>query len=99
MEDQQEGNEVYHSSEDHDGAEENDALNEQQVQSRINDDESCRNEITECSEEIVDTGGETIAVNGHHGVIRLCVYNYLLICEKDYILKLFASVAEQDSKL
>ncbi|XP_047058138.1 uncharacterized protein LOC124664734 [Lolium rigidum] len=54
MEDQQEGNEVYHSSEEHGGSEE-DASDEQQVQSRINDDdESCRNEITECSEEIVD---------------------------------------------
>jgi hypothetical protein len=66
MDDQQEENDVYHSSEEHDGTEEN-AEDEQQVQSRINDDESCRNEITECSEEIVDTGGETAT---HHGTPR-----------------------------
>ncbi|XP_047057589.1 uncharacterized protein LOC124664021 [Lolium rigidum] len=68
MEDQQEGNEVYHSSEEHGGSEE-DASDEQQVQSRINDDdESCRNEITECSEEIVDAcGGKTAT---HHGTPR-----------------------------
>ncbi|VAH73967.1 unnamed protein product [Triticum turgidum subsp. durum] len=78
MEDQQEeGNEVaYRSSEDHNAAEENGSDDEQEIQSRIGDeDESCRNEITECVDEItecvdaiVDVGGEDAAT--HHGTPR-----------------------------
>uniref|UniRef100_A0ACD5VNX5 Uncharacterized protein n=2 Tax=Avena sativa TaxID=4498 RepID=A0ACD5VNX5_AVESA len=66
MEDQQEENDVYHSSEEYDAAEEN-AADEQEIQSGIADDENCRNEITECSEEIVEVGGETAT---HHGTPR-----------------------------
>lgn len=59
MEDQQQQEDpaaAYHSSEDHNTADEI-ASDEHQMQSRI-DDESCRNEITECSDEIVEVGGE-----------------------------------------
>ncbi|KAF7021588.1 hypothetical protein CFC21_034508 [Triticum aestivum] len=77
MEDQQEGNEAAcRSSEDHNAAEENGSDDEQEIQSRIDDeDESCRNEITECVDEItecvdeiVDVGGESAAA--HHGTPR-----------------------------
>lgn len=77
MEDQQEGNEAaYRSSEDHNAAEENGSDDQQEIQSRIDEeDESCRNEITECVDEItecvdeiVDVGGESAAT--HHGTPR-----------------------------
>lgn len=66
MEDQQEEPAAHCSSENHDAAEEN-AWDEQQVQSGIAGDETCRNEITECSEEIVEVGGESAT---HHGTPR-----------------------------
>ncbi|OEL15104.1 hypothetical protein BAE44_0023879 [Dichanthelium oligosanthes] len=52
MDNQQEGPGVYHSSDEHGNDEEN-ASDEQKMQNRI-DEESCRNEITECSDEIVE---------------------------------------------
>ena len=76
MDDQQEGNEAaYRSSEDYNATEKNGSDDEQEIQSRIDDDESCRNEITECVDEItesvdkiVDVGGESAAT--HHGTPR-----------------------------
>ena len=52
MDNQQEDHAVYHSSDEHDNDEEN-ASDEQRTQSRV-DEESCRNGITEYSDEIVE---------------------------------------------
>jgi len=63
IDNQQECPAVYHSSdEQHDGDEEN-ASEEQHIQSRI-DEESCRNEITECSDEIVEVEGDIASDQG-----------------------------------
>jgi hypothetical protein len=62
MDNQQEDHAVYHSSDEHDNDEEN-ASDEQQMQSRI-DEESCRNGITECSDEIVEVEDEIVSDQG-----------------------------------
>ncbi|RCV24916.1 hypothetical protein SETIT_5G124600v2 [Setaria italica] len=63
MDNQQEGQAVYHcSDEQHDDEEEN-ASEEQHMQSRI-DEESCRNEITECSDEIAEVEGDIASDQG-----------------------------------
>ncbi|XP_062194374.1 uncharacterized protein LOC133897599 [Phragmites australis] len=62
MDNQQEGSAVYHSPEEHNNDEEN-ASHEQQMQSRI-DEESYRNEITECSDDIVEVGDEIATDQG-----------------------------------
>uniref|UniRef100_A0A0A9CZJ4 Uncharacterized protein n=1 Tax=Arundo donax TaxID=35708 RepID=A0A0A9CZJ4_ARUDO len=62
MDDQQRGPASYHSSDEHDNYEEN-ASDEQQMQSRV-DEESYRNEITECSDEIVEVEDEIAADQG-----------------------------------
>lgn len=76
MEDQQGGNKAAcRSSEDHNAAEEDGSDDEQEIQSRGDDDQSCRNEITErvdeiteCVDEIIDVGGESAAT--YHGTPR-----------------------------
>jgi len=62
MDNQEEDHAVYHSSDEHDNDEEN-ASDEQQMQSRI-DEESCRNGITECSDEIVEVEDEIVSDQG-----------------------------------
>ncbi|EES00205.1 hypothetical protein BDA96_03G050300 [Sorghum bicolor] len=62
MDNQQEDHAVYHSSDEHDNDEEN-ASDEQQMQSRI-DEESCRNGVTECSDEIVEVEDEIVSDQG-----------------------------------
>jgi hypothetical protein len=63
MDNQQDCHAVYHSSdEQHDKDEEN-ASEEQQIQIRINE-ESCRNEITECSDEIIEVEGDIASDQG-----------------------------------
>ncbi|RLN25548.1 uncharacterized protein C2845_PM07G00590 [Panicum miliaceum] len=57
MDNQQECPAVYHSSDEQHDDDEQNASEEQQIQSRI-DEESCRNEITECSDEIVEVEGD-----------------------------------------
>ncbi|KAF7028444.1 hypothetical protein CFC21_040363 [Triticum aestivum] len=65
MDDQQEGNEAaYRSSEDYNATEKNGSDDEQEIQSRIDDDESCRNEITECVDEITESVDKIVDVGG-----------------------------------
>ncbi|CAO2161285.1 unnamed protein product [Urochloa humidicola] len=61
-EEQHDGDKEYASEEQHDGDEEY-ASEEQQMQSRI-DNESCRNEINECSDEIVEVEGDIASDQG-----------------------------------
>lgn len=62
MDNQQEDHAVYHSSDEHDNDEEN-ASDEQRTQSRV-DQESCRNGVTECSDEIVEVEDEIVSDQG-----------------------------------
>jgi hypothetical protein len=62
MDNQQEDPAAYHSSEEYNNDEEK-ASEEQQMQSRIYE-ESCQNEITECSDEIVEVEDETTTDHG-----------------------------------
>jgi hypothetical protein len=63
MDNQQQGQAVYHCSDEQHDDEEDNASEEQHMQSRI-DEESCRNEITECSDEIVEVEGEIASDQG-----------------------------------
>jgi hypothetical protein len=62
MDNQQEDHVAYHSSDEHDNDEEN-ASDEQRTQSRV-DEESCRNGITEYSDEIIEVEDEIVSDQG-----------------------------------